>query len=52
MKEIFRLSACPSFLGKPNENRGYSRQRQKLAAVNGFLFEIIIPVVLETVTVT
>jgi hypothetical protein len=52
MKEIFRLSACPSFLRKPNENSGYSRQRHQLAAVNGFLFEMIMPAVLETVTVT
>jgi len=52
MKEIFRLSDCPSFISKPNENRGYSRQRQQFAAVNVFLFEIIIPAVLETITVT
>ena len=52
MKEIFRLSVCPSFLRKPNKNPGYSRQRHKLAAVDGFLFEIIMSAVLETVTVT
>jgi hypothetical protein len=52
MKEIFPLSVCPSFLRKPNENLGYTRQRHQLAALNGFMFEITVPAVLVTVTVT